>query len=137
LKLATGETIKFSPGKHNEVQIAIINEFASRFAPGSQLLYVGDTAKKDLYRNDAQLKKLGIPIDKNSKLPDVVIYDPKKDWIYLIEAVTSHGPISPKRMLELEELLINCSSGKIYVTAFPDIAEFKKHTNDIAWETEV
>lgn len=137
LKLEDGTKLKFSPGKHNELQIDIIKEFAPRFAPGSQLLYVGDTAKKDLYRNDVSLKELGIPIDQHSKLPDVVIYDTKRNWLFLIEAVTSHGPISPKRIVELEELLINCKVGKVYVTAFIDLKEFKKHTNDIAWETEV
>lgn len=137
LKLEDGTELKFSPGKHNELQIDIIKEFAPRFAPGSQLLYVGDTAKKDLYRNDSALSGLGIPIDQHSKLPDVVIHDTKRNWLFLIEAVTSHGPISPKRIVELEELLINCKVGKVYVTAFIDLKDFKKYSNDIAWETEV
>ncbi|PCJ24180.1 MAG: restriction endonuclease [Flavobacteriales bacterium] len=137
MKLDDGTELKFSPGKHNEVQIAIIKEFAPRFAPGSKLLYVGDTAKKDLYMDNKRLEKLGIPIDQHSKLPDVVIFDVKRKWLFLIEAVTSHGPISPKRIIELEKLLKECKVGKVYVTAFPDIKEFKRHTNDIAWETEV
>ncbi len=137
IKLADGTILKFSPGKHNEVQIAIIEEFAPRFAPGSSLLYVGDTAKKDLYMDSMTLEKLGIPIDQHSKLPDVVLYDKKKKWLFLIEAVTSHGPVSPKRIIELEKLLGNCKTGKIYVTAFPDLNEFKRHTKGIAWETEV
>ena len=137
ITLANGETIKFSPGKHNKVQISIIQEFAPRFAPGSKLLYVGDTAKKDLYIDKDTFSKLRVPIDQHSKLPDVVLYDTKKKWIYLIEAVTSHGPISPKRIIELESLFSKCDAGLVYVTAFPDIKEFKKHTNDIAWETEV
>jgi len=49
IKLKDGTELSFSPGKHNEVQIAVIEEFAPRFAPGSDLLYVGDTAKKDLH----------------------------------------------------------------------------------------
>ena len=137
LKLADGTVLKFSPGKHNEVQIAIIKEFAPRFAPGSELLYVGDTAKKDLYMDTKGLAKLGIPIDQHSKLPDVVLFDRKRNWLFLIEAVTSHGPVSPKRIIELEKLLKNCKVGKVYVTAFPDLKEFKRHTNEIAWETEV
>lgn len=137
LKLKNGLTLTFSPGKHNEVQIAIIKEFSPRFAPGSDLLYVGDTAKKDLYLDRRGLEKLGIPINKHSKLPDVVLYDKKRKWLYLIEAVTSHGPVSPKRIVELEQMLKNCEAGKIYVTAFPDFREFKKHTPEIAWETEV
>ena len=100
-------------------------------------MYLGDTAKKDLYVDEKGLKDLDIPIDQHSKLPDVVIYDIKRKWLFLIEAVTSHGPVSPKRLLELEDFLKNCKVGKVYVTAFPDMTEFKKHSNNIAWETEV
>ncbi len=137
LKISKNKTLLLSPGKHNEVQAAIIEQFAPRFAKGSKLLYVGDTEKKDLFIDKAILKKIGIPIDKHSKLPDVVLFDKDKNWLFLIEAVTSHGPISPKRIFELEELLKNCSAGKVYVTAFPDFTEFKKHSKEIAWETEV
>ena len=137
VKLANGDILRLSPGKHNEVQAAIIEEFASRFAQGSVLLYLGDTENKDLYLERDKLKSLGILITEHSKLPDVVIYDEAKDWLYLIEAVTSHGPMSPKRVVELEEFLKDCKSGRIYVSAFPDFSEFKKHTNNIAWDTEV
>lgn len=83
------------------------------------------------------MEKLGIPIDEHSKLPDVVLYDKKKQWLFLVEAVTSHGPVSPKRIVEMEKMLKNCKAGKIFVTAFPDFKEFRRHTSDIAWETEV
>lgn len=135
--LQNGNTIKLSAGKHNEVQAAIVEQFAPRFANGGILLYLGDTAKKDLYVDDQGLKDLGIPIDQHSKLPDIVIFDTKRNWLFLIEAVTSHGPVSPKRLLELEEFLKDCKVGKVYVSAFPDMKEFKKHSNYIAWETEV
>jgi len=137
VQLANGEVIKLSAGKHNEVQAAIVEKFAPRFANGGTLLYLGDTAKKDLFVDEKTLKELGIPIDQHSKLPDVVIYDTTRNWLFLIEAVTSHGPVSPKRIVELEEFLKDCKVGKVYVTAFPDMTEFKKHSNNIAWETEV
>jgi type II restriction enzyme len=137
VQLANGDVIKLSAGKHNEVQAAIVEKFAPRFANGGTLLYLGDTAKKDLFVDEKTLKELGIPIDQHSKLPDVVIYDTTRNWLFLIEAVTSHGPVSPKRIVELEEFLKNCKVGKIFVTAFPDMTEFKKHSNNIAWETEV
>lgn len=135
--LQNGKTLKLSAGKHNEVQAAIVEQFAPRFANGGILLYLGDTAKKDLFLDEQGLKDLGIPIDQHSKLPDVVILDTNRNWLFLIEAVTSHGPVSPKRLLELEDFLKDCKVGKVYVTAFPDMAEFKKHSSNIAWETEV
>ncbi len=137
VKLSNGKSLKLSAGKHNEVQAAIVQDFAARFAKGSEVLYLGDTANKDLYVDKDALRSIGIPLTEHSKLPDVVLYDRKKNWLYLIEAVTSHGPVSPKRIVELEELLKRCKAGKVYVSAFPDFAEFKKHSTNIAWETEV
>lgn len=137
VKLSNGKTIKLSAGKHNEVQKAIIEKFVPQFANNGEVIYLGDTANKDLYVDENALKELSIPINEHSKLPDVVIYDKQRNWLYLIEAVTSHGPVSPKRIIELEEFLKDCKAGKIYVTAFPDFAEFKRHSKNIAWETEV
>lgn len=137
LKLSDGRVLMLSPGKHNEVQAAVVDEFASRFAQGSTLLYVGDTENKDLHIDKETLEKIGIPITEHSKLPDIVIYDESKNWLYLIEAVTSHGPMTPKRIVELEEFLKVCKAGKVYISAFPDFSEFKKHTTEIAWDTEV
>lgn len=135
--LSKGLTLQLSPGEHNKVQAAIIEKFAPRFAPGSSLLYLGDTAKKNLFVDTDKLVELGISVTDHDKLPDVILYDEKKEWLYLIEAVTSHGPMSPKRVIELEDMLIDCKTRKVYVTAFPDFAEFRKHTGEIGWETEV
>jgi type II restriction enzyme len=135
--LPDGQKVSLSPGKHNEVQRAVIEEFAQRFAPGSELLYFGDTSKKNLIVNTKQLERLGVPITEHDKLPDVVLYDRKREWLFLIEAVTSHGPVSPKRIVELEAMLAECPAGRVFVSAFPDMAEFKRHARHIAWETEV
>lgn len=132
-----GNEYYLSPGVHNEVQAAVVEEFAPRFAPGGKLLYIGDTEDKDLYVNAAGLEVLNLPITEHSKLPDIVISDDKRGWLFLIEVVTSHGPVSAKRVVELEEFTKNCPFGIVYVTAFPNAREFKKHVDEIAWETEV
>lgn len=132
-----GLELTLSRGKHNELQKAIIEEFAPRFAPGSICLYLGDTTRKDLLRNDQKLTELGFKIAPHGKLPDVLLYSEDKHWLYIIEAVTSVGPISPKRMIELAELLEGVSAGKIYVTAFLDFKRFKCFSDELAWETEV
>jgi type II restriction enzyme len=70
-------------------------------------------------------------------MPDVVLYFSEKDWLILIESVTSHGPVDGKRHEELAQLFANSSAGLVYVTAFPDRAIMRKYLGDIAWETEV
>lgn len=137
ITLPDGSTIELSPGKHNDVQKAIIEEFAPRFAPGSKLLYIGDTAKKNVVMEVAMLAELGLGADDHDKLPDVVLLDEKRGWLFLIESVTSHGPMSPKRVFEIEQRLNKLKAGPVYVSAFPDMAEFRKHMKDIAWESEV
>lgn len=127
----------FSPGKHNMLQKAIIEEFAPRFAPNSECLYVGDTIQKDLVKNVEKLKELGFEITLHDKMPDVVLYREEKDWVYFIESVTSVGPMDPKRIIELQEMTKNVKAGKIFVTAFLDFPTFKKFSESLAWETEV
>ena len=89
LKVADGKVYKLSPGKHNKLEAAIVEEFGPRFAPGAKLIYFGDTAKKTLILDEAVFKKLNIPISEHGKFPDVILYDSKKKWLFLIEAVTS------------------------------------------------
>lgn len=137
VKLPAGITRHLSPGAHNKVQVAVLEEFAPRFAPGAHLLYLGDTAKRSLFLDHARLSALGITITEHDKLPDVMLYDENRKWLYLIEVVTSHGPISNTRLFQLEQMLAGCQLGKVYVTAFPDFRTFRKHLHDVAWETEV
>jgi adenine-specific DNA-methyltransferase len=136
LKLADGNQVYLTPGKHNKLQIAVIEVFGPRFAPGSTVLYLGDAANKFVIYEREQLEDLGVPITIHDKLPDIILFHEAKNWLYLIEAVTSHGPVSHKRLFELEKLLKDCKAKRIYISAFLEFAEFKRHAQHIAWETD-
>lgn len=135
--IISGETLRFSAGEHNLLQKQIIEEFAPRFAKNSKVLYVGDTAQKDVFIKSDELERLGIPLTQHDKLPDIILYIEEKNWIFLIEAVTSHGPVSKKRYYELEKILKKSPCGKVYVSAFLNYKVFKKYIDEIAWETEI
>lgn len=132
-----GQDFTFSPGKHNKLQKAIIEEFAPRFAPNSECLYVGDTIEKDLVKNEVKLRKIGFAITLHDKMPDVVLYSEEKNWLYFIESVTSVRAMEPKRIREIEEMTVDVVAHKIYITAFLDFKTFKKFSETLAWETEV
>ena len=129
----------FSLGEHNELQKAILEEFAPRFAPNCECLYVGDSDVRDLYKDIDKLAKLGFEITLHDKMPDVVLYCENTNWLYFIESVTSVGPMDSKRILEIQSMTQNVTAGKIYVTAFlsKQHKAFKKFYIDLAWETEV
>jgi hypothetical protein len=96
-----------------------------------------DAAKKHLPIDTERLAALGVTVTEHDKLPDVVLHDTKRNWLFLIEAVISHGPMTPKRVVELQAMFAQCKAACVYVTAFPSCAEFRKHLRNIAWETEV
>lgn len=132
-----GKTFEFSNGEHNVLQKAIIEEFLPIYGYGAEVLYVGDTADKYLHLAQEKLDELGFFKLDHGELPDVVAYSESKNWLYLIEAVHSSGPISENRLLELKKLTKNCKADIVYVTAFLDRATFRTWVKDIAWETEV
>ena len=136
VQLPNGVSLHLSPGAHNDLQRAILEKFAPVFAPGSELLYIGDTANKDLF-GEALKTLLGVAADDHGKLPDIVLYCHKRKWIYLVEAVSSHGPMSPTRVLGLRERFNEHASQLIFVSAFPDRKTFRGYLADIAWDTEV
>ena len=137
VELPSGDLIRLSPGAHNALQARVLKEFVPRFAAGARLLYLGDTDLKSKHVDSEGLERVGFPITKHDKLPDLVLLDEKRAWLFLVEVVTSHGPVSAKRHMELEEVLASCSCGRVYVSAFPSFREFKRYAAEIAWETEV
>ena len=137
VQLPEGKQLDLSPGQHNRLQKAVIEEFSPRFAPDARLLYLGDTAEKNLLINDVGLRKIGIKITRHDKLPDIVLHQDKRHRLFLIEVVTSHGPMSPKRVVELDGFLADCTEKVVYVSVFQDFDEFRKYIKTISWGTEV
>jgi hypothetical protein len=135
--IAPGKQITLSPGEHSELIRVIIEDFAPRFAPGSVLVYAGDTGDKWGYFDAALLAKLGVRVDFHGKMPDVVLHYTEKNWLLLVESVTSHGPVDGKRHAELAEIFAESSAGLVYVTAFPNRTVMSRYLSNIAWETEV
>jgi hypothetical protein len=137
VKLKNGEEIHLSPGGQNVLIKRVIDDFCSLYTPGGKVLYVGDTQKKWAYFDAKSLATLGVAVEEHGKMPDVVVYHTQRNWLVLIEAVTSHGPVNPKRREELRKLFTGASAGIVYVTAFEDKRTMMKYLDEISWETEV
>src|SRR5580700_2258778 len=95
---------------------AIIEDFGGRFAPGGAVICGG--AK--LGHSASLLAKLGVSIETHGKMPDVVLHYPGRNRLFLIESVTSHGPVDGKRHTELAGLFANATASLVYVTACPN-----------------
>jgi adenine-specific DNA-methyltransferase len=137
VKLPSGSKLTLSPGGQNELIKLIVEEFCPRFTPGGEVLYVGDADEKWACFDRDGLEKLGVTVDAHGKMPDTIIYHRKKNWLMLVEAVTSHGSVNPKRRDELKKLFKGSKAGLVFVTAFMSRPAMVKYLNDISWETEV
>ncbi len=137
VQVSAGKKITLSPGGQNVLVEKIISDFCQFFTAGGKLAYVGDTDEKWAYFDEPLLKSLGITIETHGKMPDVIVYVESKNWLVLIEAVTSHGPVDPKRRGELKKLFRGAQAGLVFVTAFLTRQAMVRYLNDISWETEV
>jgi hypothetical protein len=135
--VAPGKTITLSPGGQNVLVQQVVEEFASRFTPGGTMIYVGDTDEKFAYFDEPALAALGVRVEAHGKMPDVIVYHQAKKWLVLVEAVTSHGPIDPKRRDELKRLFRQAKAGLVFVTAFLTRKTMMEYLDSISWETEV
>lgn len=137
ITLSTGEQFTLSAGGQNPLVAKLIEEFCPRYTPGAKVIYVGDTDEKWAHFDRDYLKRLGVEIEEHGKMPDVVIHHVDENWLLLIEAVTSHGPINPMRHEALKKLFAGSKAGLVFVTAFPDRKTYAKYLPDISWQTEV
>ena len=135
--LQSGASIQLSPGGQNVLIKRILDDFCPLFTPGGRIVYVGDTEQKWAYFDSDSLRALGVEIEEHGKMPDVVVHYTAKNWLVLIEAVTSHGPVNPKRRLELSALFAESKAGIVYVTAFMNRRTMIRYLDEISWETEV
>ncbi|MGD0649824.1 MAG: BsuBI/PstI family type II restriction endonuclease [Verrucomicrobiia bacterium] len=129
--------VKFSRRARRALVRAVVTKLHACWAPAGRVLYVGDADTKFARFDKRGLSKLGVHLEEHGKMPDVIIHYTKKNWLLLIEAVTSHGPVNPKRHQELKRLFAKSKAGLVYVTAFLTRKEMVVHLGQISWETEV
>lgn len=134
--LPDGQTLLLSSGGQNVLVRQIVEQFCSRFTPAGHVLYLGDASWKFLLFRRAALAHLGVRLDEHGKMPDLVVHLPDRNWLVLLEAASSHGPVDAKRRRELEALFADCTAGLVYVSCFPSRAVMRRYLAEIAWETE-
>jgi adenine-specific DNA-methyltransferase len=135
--LPDGGAVTLTPGGQNLLIKQAVEEFCPRFTPGGRVLYVGDAGRQTPVFDQAALEDLGLTLDKHGKLPDLIVHFVDREWLVLIEAAASHGPVDSKRRSDLERLFAGSSAGIVFVSCFPSRDEMRRYLNEISWETEV
>ncbi len=135
--LPGGVDILLSPGGQNPLIKALVEQFCARFISAGIVVYIGDAQDKFSHHDREILENLGLFLDDHGKMPDLIVLDEGRQWLFLIEAVTSHGPMDPKRKMDLTEMFSPSGLGLVFVTAFADKKSLSRFLPKLAWETEV
>ncbi len=135
--LPDGSAIMLSPGGQNVLLKQMVEDFCGYFTPGGHVLYVGDADAKWAVFEEEPLAALGIRVGQHGKMPDLVVHMPDRNWLVLMEAASSHGPVDAKRHGDLAALFAGATAGLVYVSCFPSREEMRRYLPQIAWETEV
>lgn len=78
VRMPSNEIAYINPGGQNKLIKSMVEEFCPRFAPGGQVLYIGDADSKTSNYNEELLSSLGINLDMHGKMPDLVVYQKDK-----------------------------------------------------------
>jgi hypothetical protein len=106
--------------KHSDLINSCIEHYARQFLPGYEVIYVDDSDGDRVTDEDrVLLQKAGVSLGLQDAMPDVLLWNSKTDWLWVIEAVTSDGEVDFHKFRQLTELASR--SGKIgigFTTAY-------------------
>lgn len=115
----------------------IINQFCPRFVPGGTVLYVEGADGGRTYCDMGYLRRLGVDVERQKVLPNVVVHYTRRNWLFLIEATTRHRAVNSNRVTELLSLFGRTKVGLVFVTAIVNRRSLSRYLEDVAWGTIV
>lgn len=140
VQFPNGEARLMKPGPSSVITKGVIEVFSKQFLRQPAVVWVSESADKVVLKDDALARELGLKIERDKALPDVILADvaPGKPALIFVEVVASDGPVSEFRRELLLRLATDAGyeSGDVYfVSAFRDRAEpaFKRAISNLAW----
>jgi hypothetical protein len=141
-----GETRSMKSGKSSLITKAVIEQYAIRFLKEPTVLWLSESGKKVVERDDSLAKRLGLRIDPSKALPDIILVDLGDDadgsgfLVVFVEVVASDGPVHAHRKKQLTEMAVQAGfelSSLKFLTAYADREDpvFKQTVSNLAWDT--
>lgn len=136
------ETRRLAAGPSSLIAKAVIEDFASRFLVQPGVIWLSESQKKVIFRDDELARSIGLTIASDRELPDLILVDPGRDrpFLVFVEVVATDGAVTPRRQAALLSLVraAGFSTDQVaFVTAYLDRTSpaFKKTVSEIAWES--
>ena len=140
VRFPNGETRRMKPGPSSEITRAVVEIFAVRFLKQPAVVFLSESGNKVVARDDELAKSIGLVIQADKNLPDLILVDlgPTHPLLVFVEVVATDGPVSQRRKEALEEVIAATGfpgEHVAFLTAYLDrsAGAFKKTVDNIAW----
>lgn len=134
------ETRRLVPGPSSIISKAVIEEFARIFLVDPAVLWLSESGNKVVTRDEEIAHAIGIHIEADKNLPDIILVDlaGDKPLLVFVEVVATDGPMTERRRDALYLLTDKAGFDRqhvAFVTAYADrdSAAFKKTVPSLAW----
>ena len=134
------ETRNLAPGPSSIISKAVVEEFATRFMTQPAVLWLSESGNKVAIRDDRLAAAIGIKIEADKNLPDLILVDlaSPHPLLVFVEVVATDGPITDRRreaILKLTDAAGFPREQVAFLTAYQDreSAGFRKTVSALAW----
>ena len=102
---------------HSDLIQASIDHYAAQFLRGYMVIYVDDGDGDRITDVDrAALARAGIDLRLGDAMPDVLLWNPETDRLWIIEAVTSDGEVDIHKVNQLTAMAARCGKAGVDFT---------------------
>jgi len=102
---------------HKQLIAQSIDVYAKHFLPGFEVLFKDDSDGQRISEDEKEkLKSAGVTLGLEDAFPDVLLWNPKSDELWCIEAVTSDGEVDTHEVEKLKKLATRCKKKSIGFT---------------------
>lgn len=102
---------------HSHLIQASVDHYAARFLPGYEVIYVDDGDGDRITAEDrATLAEAGVTLRLEDAMPDVLLWNPTTDRLWVIEAVTSDGEVDFHKVNQLVTMARRCGKAGVDFT---------------------
>lgn len=137
-----GETRRMEPGPSSVISKAVVEDFARRFLDRPGVIWLSESRQQVVARDDELARKIGLVIQPDRNLPDVILVDlgPYAPLLVFVEVVATDGPVSEARQTALMSMAANAGFHEeqvAFVTAYEDrdAGAFRRSVGKLAWRS--
>ncbi|MFG6534814.1 BsuBI/PstI family type II restriction endonuclease [Sulfitobacter sp. 1A16787] len=102
---------------HKHLIKASAEHYVPRFLPGYQVIYIDDSDGDRISAEEkTKMAEAGITLTLEDAMPDILLWNPDSDMLWVIEAVTSDGEVDIHKVKLLKNLANRCNKAGIGFT---------------------